>query len=98
MTSAEEEGVEIGIKYKGFIKRQERQVQRLRSKTEKQIPPEVDYSAMLRLSAEAREHLTRVRPKNIGQASMIGGVTPVDISILLVYLEVENRKQLIVQD
>eukprot|EP00210_Caulerpa_lentillifera_P004898 g4674.t1 len=87
----EQEAVEIEIKYEGFIKRQQIQVARMKAKGRKEIPEDIDYNSITKLSLEAREHLERVRPRNIGQASMIGGVSPADITALLVYLEIRNR-------
>ncbi len=81
------EQVEILVKYEGYIKRQEMQVEQS-SKLEKyRIPDGIDYSQMLHISTETREKLEKIRPKTIGQASRIGGVKPADISVLMVMLE-----------
>ena len=93
LTKADEETVEIGIKYEGFIRRQTRQVEYMKARGNKPIPEDIDYPSISKLSSEAREHLQRIRPKNIGQASMIGGVSPADITALLIYLEVRRRKE-----
>ena len=76
LTRWEAEAVEIRVKYSGFIKRQELQVERESSKFGKPIPDDVDYASISTLRMEAREKLARVRPATIGQASRIGGVTP----------------------
>lgn len=81
------EQVEIKLKYEGYIKRQFETVERMERHEETQIPLTLNYSSMTALSAEGREKLARVKPRSIGQASRISGVTPSDISILLVYLK-----------
>ncbi len=93
LTRWEAEAVEIRVKYSGFIKRQEVQVERESSKFGKTIPDDIDYSSITTLRMEAREKLSRVRPATIGQASRVGGVTPADVSSLLVHLEVRKRKE-----
>ncbi len=77
---------EIQIKYEGYIKREQREVERQRRLEEKLLPEDVDYSTILGLRLEAAEKLNMVRPLNIGQASRISGVNPADISVLLIYL------------
>ena len=79
-------------KYAGFIKRQEAQVQKVIGKLAKPIPESVDYAAITTLRMEAREKLAKMQPTTVGQASRIGGVTPADVSSLLVHLEVGARK------
>jgi glucose-inhibited division protein A len=85
------EQVEISIKYAGYIEKQLLQVERLNKMEKKRIPDDIDYEDVRGLASEARQKLSVIRPLSIGQASRIGGVTPADISILLVYLEHYNR-------
>lgn len=92
MSFAEREAVEVDIKYAGFIARQEKQLAALSAKASKPLPPDLDYGAIATLSLEAREKLSKIRPADIGQASRIGGVSPADISALLVHLEVARRR------
>lgn len=82
---------EINIKYEGYIKRQLRQVEQFKKMEEKKIPDEIDYEAVPSLRIEARQKLKKIRPENLGQASRISGVSPADISVLLVYLEHYKR-------
>lgn len=81
------EQVEIEIKYEGYIARQKRQVEQYKKMEKKQIPQNIDYDAIVSLRLEARQKLKLYRPVSIGQASRISGVSPADISVLLVYLE-----------
>ena len=80
------EEVEIQIKYEGYIKKVEREAEKMLKNEEKQIPVDIDYDKVPNLASEARQKLKEVRPLNIGQAIRISGVNPSDISILLVYL------------
>ncbi|MGA2244604.1 MAG: tRNA uridine-5-carboxymethylaminomethyl(34) synthesis enzyme MnmG [Verrucomicrobiota bacterium] len=79
--------VEIAIKYSGYVDRQEIEVSRLKSLEEKIIPPSFDFSAVPSLRLEARQKLSKIRPQTIAQAGRISGVSPADISILLVWLK-----------
>ncbi len=79
--------VEIELKYEGYISRQYENVARLEKYEETIIPLTLNYSTLNAISAEGREKLSRIKPRSIGQASRISGVTPSDISILLVYLK-----------
>lgn len=81
------EQVEIQVKYEGYIKKANEQVKKMLKLESKKIPHNIDYDAISGLSTEARERLKKVRPLSVGQASRTSGVTPSDISILIVYLE-----------
>lgn len=81
------EQVEIQIKYEGYIKKANEQVERMRKMEDKKIPEHIDYDAIGGLATEAKEKLKEIQPISIGQASRISGVNPADISILLVYIE-----------
>lgn len=83
------EKVEIEIKYEGYINRQQAQVNEMLRLENKLIPPNIHYAEIYGLRLEAREKLEKIRPTNIGQASRISGVSPSDISVLLVYLKTE---------
>jgi len=77
---------ETELKYEGYIQRQHEQVERFDRYESMRIPEDIDYNSFRSLSAEGIEKLSRVRPESIGQASRISGVTPSDVSVLLVYL------------
>lgn len=81
------EQVEINIKYDGYIRRQMKQVEQFKKLEQKKIPEDIDYEDVGSLRIEARQKLESYRPISIGQASRISGVSPADISVLLVYLE-----------
>ena len=81
------EQVEINIKYDGYIRRQMKQVEQFKKLEQKKIPEDIDYEDVGSLRIEARQKLEAYRPVSIGQASRISGVSPADISVLLVYLE-----------
>jgi len=85
------EQVEIEIKYEGYIKRQISQVNQYKKMENKLIPVDIDYDDISSLRKEARQKLKQLKPINVGQASRISGVSPADISVLLVYLE--NKRQ-----
>jgi tRNA uridine 5-carboxymethylaminomethyl modification enzyme len=91
LTDEMKEQVEIQIKYAGYIEKQLLQVERLNKMEKKRIPDDIDYGDVRGLASEAKQKLGVIRPLSIGQASRIAGVTPADISILLVYLEHYNR-------
>ena len=86
LSAAVREKVEIEIKYDGYIARQRAQVAEMLRLENRTIPEDIDYSAVYGLRLEAVEKLKLVRPKNIGQASRISGVSPADVSVLLIYL------------
>ena len=79
--------VEIEIKYEGYIIRQKRQVDQYKKMEKKMIPDSFDYDQVPSLRLEARQKLKEFRPVSVGQASRISGVSPADISVLLIYLE-----------
>lgn len=85
--------VEIEIKYEGYIQRQLRQVEQFKKMEKKLIPPSIDYDNVKSLRLEARQKLKSFHPVSIGQASRISGVSPADISVLLIYLEQFNRNR-----
>lgn len=85
------EEVEITARYDGYIRKQEEQIARMERLESRRIPAEFDYAAVTSLRLEAAEKLSAVRPRSIGQASRISGVSPADISVLLVYLERARR-------
>ncbi len=79
--------VEMAVKYEGYIRREQLTVERARRQEERLLPASIDYRSLSGLRTEARAHLERVRPRTLGQASRLPGVTPADISILLVQIE-----------
>lgn len=81
------EQVNINIKYEGYIKRQQRQVEQFKKLEDKRIPDDIDYDSVHSLRIEAKQKLKEMRPSSIGQASRISGVSPADVSVLLVYLQ-----------
>ena len=86
------EQVEIAIKYDGYIKKQLAQVEQMRKLEVKKLPVDVDYKNLPGLRLEAQEKLNRIRPANIGQASRISGVSPADISVLLIWLAKKSNE------
>ena len=81
------EQVEISVKYQGYIDRQNRQVEEMRRLEDRPLPPDVDYLSIQGLRLEARQKLDKIRPLNLGQASRVSGVSPADITALMIYLE-----------
>ncbi len=90
LTKREAEEVEIQIKYEGYIKMQEEQVRRFKKLEEKLIPKDICYSEIKGIRIEAKQKLEKLRPRSIGQASRISGVSPADISVLLIYLQTKK--------
>ena len=86
------EEVEIQVKYEGYIKMQEEQVEKFKKLERKLLPNDIDYSKIKGLRLEAIQKLNNIRPNSVGQASRISGVSPADISVLLIYLEKAKRK------
>ena len=91
MTLQEKEEVEIQIKYEGYIKLQEAQVEKFKKLETKILPEDIDYEKLKGLSLEARQKLNKAKPHSIGQASRISGVSPADVSVLLVYLQQRKK-------
>lgn len=87
------EQAEIFAKYEGYITKQRQEVERFMKLENKRLPDDIDYRAIKELSGEAAEKLDKVRPANIGQASRISGVSPADISVLMIALELKRRKE-----
>ena len=85
--------VEINLKYEGYIRRQLKQVEQFKKLEKKKLPPDLDYEQISSLRIEAKQKLKEYRPVSIGQASRIAGVSPADISVLLVHLEQYRRNQ-----
>jgi tRNA uridine 5-carboxymethylaminomethyl modification enzyme len=87
------EQAEIFAKYEGYITKQRQEVERFMKLENKRLPDDIDYHTIKELSSEAAEKLDKVRPANIGQASRISGVSPADISVLMIALELKRRKE-----
>lgn len=85
------EQVNIQIKYRGYIERQMLQVEQFRKMENKKLPDKIDYMDINNMRLEAREKLNKIRPQSLGQASRISGVSPADISVLMIYLEQQKR-------
>ena len=92
LTKTEAQEVEIQVKYEGYIKMQEEQVAKFKKLEDKHLSEEIDYNQIKGLRIEAMQKLNKVKPLSIGQASRISGVSPADISVLLIYLEQQKRK------
>jgi tRNA uridine 5-carboxymethylaminomethyl modification enzyme len=86
------EQAEIQIKYQGYIAKQKQAVAREQKLENKLLPQNIDYKEIKELSNEAKEKLEKIRPVSLGQASRISGVSPADVSILMIHLETEKRK------
>ena len=91
LSKAEREQVEIQIKYEGYIKLQEKQVEEFKKLENKKLPNNIDYNEIKGISLEARQKLNEYKPSSVGQASRISGISPADISVLLIYLEKIKR-------
>ena len=92
LSRQEKEEVEIQIKYEGYIKLQEEQVAKFKKLETKILPEDINYEELKGISLEARQKLNKFKPHSIGQASRISGVSPADVSVLLVYLQQKNNK------
>ena len=93
LTKQEKEEVEIQIKYEGYIKLQEAQVEKFKKLESKLLSEDIDYEKINGISLEGRQKLNKTKPRSVGQASRISGVSPADISVLLVYLQQKNSKK-----
>ncbi|MEX1316525.1 MAG: tRNA uridine-5-carboxymethylaminomethyl(34) synthesis enzyme MnmG [Synechococcaceae cyanobacterium] len=85
------EGAEIDIKYSGYLARQQQQIERVKQQEHRPIPADLDYGAIGTLSRESRERLSAVRPISLGQAARLPGVSPADVTALMLWLEVSRR-------
>ena len=85
------EQINIDIKYEGYIVRQKQQVEQFKKMEKKLIPDDINYDDVSNLRKEARQKLAAIRPASIGQASRISGVSPADVSVLLIYLTANNK-------
>ena len=85
------EEVEIQIKYAGYIQRQLRQVEQFRKEEDRALPQDIDYQQITGLRLEARQKLSAIRPLNLGQASRVSGVSPADLAVLMIYLELREK-------
>ena len=92
LTKQEAEEVNISLKYEGYINLENEQVERFKKLENKKLPEDINYEEIKGLRLEARQKLNKVRPLSVGQASRISGVSPADISVLLIYLETISRK------
>ena len=86
-----EKEVGIELKYEGYIKLQAEQVEKFKKLEQKLLPEDINYEDIKGLRLEARQKLNKIRPNFVGQASRISGVSPADISVLLIYLETYNK-------
>ena len=94
LPAAVREGAEIDVKYSGYLARQAQQIERVQQQGERPIPSTINYETVPTLSREAREKLAVVQPHNLGQAARIPGVSPADITALLLWLELDTRRSL----
>ena len=91
LTHLEKQEVEIQVKYEGYIKMEETQVEKFKKLEDKKLSEDIDYEKIKGLRLEARQKLNKVKPLSVGQASRISGVSPADISVLLIYLETNKN-------
>ena len=88
------EGVEIDIKYSGYLERQNAHIEQLKRQNKKVLSRELDYTTIKTLSQESREKLNKTRPSTLGEAAQIPGVSKADLTALLVWLKIQNRKNI----
>ena len=88
-----QESVEIQLKYEGYIKRQLADIEEMRRVEGKVLPEDIDYGKIKGLRLEAAEKLEKVRPENLGQAGRVSGVSPADISVLMIWLASQRDKE-----
>jgi tRNA uridine 5-carboxymethylaminomethyl modification enzyme len=93
LTREEREEVNIEIKYEGYINLEKEQIENFKKLEQKEIPNDIDYSNVKGIRIEARQKLIKYKPTSIGQASRISGISPADISVLLIYLQMKKEKQ-----
>lgn len=91
LTKQEAQEVEIQLKYEGYINMQEAQVEKFKKLETKYLPEDIDYENVQGISLEARQKLNKFKPRSIGQASRISGISPADVSVLLIYLQTLNK-------
>lgn len=91
LTKQEAQEVEIQLKYEGYINMQEAQVEKFKKLETKYLPEDIDYEKVQGISLEARQKLNKFKPRSIGQASRISGISPADVSVLLIYLQTLNK-------
>ena len=92
LTRREKQAVEVEIKYAGYIKKELAEAVRFSKLEEKRLPEGIDYFSVPGIRAETQQKLSKYRPASIGQASRISGISPADISVLLIYLESYKKK------
>lgn len=93
LSDAEKKEVEIQLKYEGYLKLQEEQVEKFKKLEEKILDENIDYNKINGISLEGRQKLNEIKPHSVGQASRISGVSPADIAVLLVYLKTNNKEK-----
>ena len=93
LTSSICEGVEIDIKYEGYLKRQKNNIDQIKRQSLKSLSQEINYEKIETLSLEARENLNKIKPTNFGDASKIPGVSKADLTALLVWLKIKEIKK-----
>ena len=93
LSELESEEVNIEIKYEGYIKLQQEQIDAFKKLEEKKLPIDINYEDISGIRIEARQKLNKFKPESIGQASRISGISPADISVLLIYLHEKEKSK-----